>query len=194
MYQGFSLRLHPIICWSQTTYVDFSSTTAFYTVAHGVKIWRVEPTSANLQLIEKWSKIPTMRYLYSEHVLKIYSSQGIILRRAQNQSSTWFKIIEPVVLFKCIIFRFFRRTSFGNLNALTGRSTNLWWKQATFWFLLHTGHTLLRRRGDSIAFASNFLAVTHFPLIVDSQLKASQQELNEEEVFPAVVRIYAVTV
>ena len=51
---------------------------------------------------------------------------------------------------------------------------------------------IVATKGDAIAFASNFLAVTHFHLIVDSHLNASQQEIDDEEVFPGVVRVYAV--
>ena len=58
-------------------HVDFSSTTAFYTVAQGQKIfWLMVPTSSNLQLFEEWSIIPTKRLMYSDHVLKTYSSQS----------------------------------------------------------------------------------------------------------------------
>ena len=46
--------------------------------------------------------------------------------------------------------------------------------------------------GDSIAFAANFLAVTHFPLILDSHLNTTLQEINDEEVFPRVISIFAV--
>ena len=50
---------------------------------------------------------------------------------------------------------------------------------------------IVASKGDSYAFASNFLAVTDFPLIVDSHLNASQQETDAEEILPGVVRIYA---
>ena len=46
--------------------------------------------------------------------------------------------------------------------------------------------------GESIAFAAIFLAVAHFPLILDSHLNTTLEEINEEEVFPSVISIFAV--
>lgn len=43
-------------------HVDFSSTTAFYTVARGQKtFWFVEPQKENLRLFEEWVKVNTIR-------------------------------------------------------------------------------------------------------------------------------------
>ena len=86
----------------------------------------------------------------------------------------------------------FRPTSFGNLKALTGWVHKLVVEAGDILVLPARWPQIVATKGDAIAFASNFLAVTHFPLIVDSHLNASQQEIDDEEVFPGVVRVYAV--
>ena len=86
----------------------------------------------------------------------------------------------------------FRPTSFGNLKALTGGVHKLVVEAGDILVLPARWPHIVATKGDAIDFASNFLAVTHFPLIVDSHLNASQQEIDDEEVFPGVVRVYAV--
>ena len=86
----------------------------------------------------------------------------------------------------------FRPTSFGNLNALSGGVHKLVVEAGDILVVPARWPHIVATKGDSIAFASNFLAVTHFPLIVDTHLNASQQEIDNEEVFPGIIRIYAV--
>ena len=85
----------------------------------------------------------------------------------------------------------YRPTSFGNLKALTGGVHKLVVEAGDILVLPARWPHLVATKGDAIAFASNFPAVTHFPPIVDSHLTASQQEINDEEGFPGVVRVYA---
>ena len=86
----------------------------------------------------------------------------------------------------------FRSTCFENLKALTGVVHKLVVEAGDILVLPARWPHIVATKGDAIAFASNFLAVTHFLLIVDSHLNASQQEIDDEEVFPGVVRIHAV--
>ena len=119
-------------------HVDFSSTTAFYTVARGHKtFWLMEPTRENMKFYENLN-------------------------------------------------------SFQNLRALSGRLHKLVVEAGDIIVVPARWPHVVATKGDSIAFASNFLAVTHFPLIVNSHLNASQQEIDAEEVFPAIIQIYAV--
>ena len=86
----------------------------------------------------------------------------------------------------------FRPSSFGNLKALKDGVHELVMEAGDIPVLPARWPHVVATKGDSIAFGSNFLAVTHFPLIVDSHFNARQQEIDDEEVFPGVVRIYAV--
>ena len=85
----------------------------------------------------------------------------------------------------------FRPTSFGILKALTGGVHKLVVEAGDMLVLTARWPHIVATKGDSLAFASNFLAVTHFPPIVDSHLNASQQEIDDEEVFPGADRLYA---
>ena len=87
----------------------------------------------------------------------------------------------------CTSLFLFRPTSFGNLKALSGRLHKFVAEAGDIIVVPARWPHVVATKGDSIAFASNFLAVTHFPLIVNSHLNASQQD-----VFPAIIPIYAV--
>ena len=96
-------------------------------------------------------------------------------------------------IIRLYVFSFlFSLTFFVNLKVLTGGVHKLVMEAGDILVLPARWPHIVATKGDSLAFASNFLAVTHFPLSVDSHLNASQQEVHNEEVFPRVVRIYAV--